>query len=85
MRKGRLIMKTILAGLVLLAMVAGCGSGPVWVKKDFDNNQYQKDTYECELQRAQYQGPNPDLVMNISGWQFYRRCMEIRGYSLERR
>ncbi len=82
-------MKRILIGVVLLAMVAGCGLGepssPVWTKQDFDSNQYQKDTYECELQRTQYQGPCPNLLTSTSGWQFYKRCMEIRGYTLQRR
>jgi uncharacterized protein YceK len=77
-------MKMAVLVLIILIFLYGCGSTPRWVKTDFNQQQYERDTYECELQRSQYEGPRPDLPTNIAGWNFYKRCMEIRGYSLQK-
>ena len=74
-------MKKILIILGILFMVGWCGSTYRWVKSDGDYSNLEKDEYECELQRAQFeQGRGSDLRVNIAGWKMMERCMKLRGY-----
>lgn len=77
-------MKKIIAlAMVIGLLVYGCGSNYRWVRSNGDYSSLDKDEYECELQRAQYeqgQGGLKDLSVNIAGWKFQERCMKLRGY-----
>jgi len=76
-------MKKILILLGIIFLLSGCGSSQKWVKNDGDYSNLEKDEYECQLQRAQFQqgkGGLQNLGINIEGWKMMERCMRLRGY-----
>lgn len=79
----KIMMLAMVAGL----LVTGCATpGPQWTKPDFNAVEFEKDEYECEIQRSQFEqgrgGGN--LGMNVAGWKMFERCMKIRGYQLKK-
>ena len=75
--------KAISVGLSVIGVLSGC-SDDVWVKAGMSQNEYRKDSRECE--RA---GGNPGSYgSSFDAAQQARnaisRCMTARGYSLQK-
>ena len=66
--------------VLLLMLLGGCGSYG-WVKDDGNYSNLEKDEFDCELQRAEYeQGRIFDFGETIAGWNMMERCMKLKGY-----
>jgi hypothetical protein len=73
----------VLLAIVMLVGLLGCPAPYRWVKDNEDYSNLEKDEYECDLQRAQYeqgQGGTKNLGINIAGWKMKEKCMKFRGY-----
>ncbi len=77
--------KNIIIVLLTMMFLSGCmGSPTKWVKPNLDPQQLEKDDYECEIQMNSIPiEPGNELGSAIYRARMFKRCMQIRGYTLE--
>jgi hypothetical protein len=73
-----LIVPVTLLGTVLLG-VQGCAR-VVWTKADFNQADWNRDTYECERDMRQSGYFGTGLVAAINAQEFQERCLVAKGY-----
>lgn len=71
-------MRRFLAGIVALAL-CGCAT-PVWVKDGASEQDFTRDSYECERDARQSSYFGTGLVGAINMVEFQKRCMVARGW-----
>lgn len=68
----------------MIASTAGCATPMVWDKNGATQDDYNKDSYECEKDARQsgYYGSGIAGAINLK--EFFKKCMVSKGYVLEK-
>jgi hypothetical protein len=73
--------------VVMIALLAGCASGPVIDQRGLDQEKYAFDLKECEALRLEATRIADDnLLIGFENWTkrgtISKRCMQGRGYNI---
>lgn len=68
--------------LALAVFISGCSSTKVWQKHGASNADLRGDSYQCEKD-ARQSNFGGGLMGGALRQEFYDRCMESRGWSLQ--
>jgi len=67
--------------IALTALLVGCAP-MIWDKSDATQDDYNRDSYECEKDARQSGYYGGGIAGSIEMRNFFKRCMTAKGYTL---
>lgn len=75
-------MFKIIFAIILGVMFSGCATPMIWDKPGGTQQQYNKDSYDCEKDARQSGYFGRGFAGELEMRDFFKRCMTSKGYTL---
>lgn len=74
--------KHLVCAIALTGLLVACATPVIWKKDGATEADYKRDSYDCENRARQSPHFDEGLIGTLYMKEFYKECMNSRGYTL---